>query len=345
MTTKHSFKSVSWTLSNERLGEESATSPPISGLYRSFFKRAVDIVGVLLAAPLVLPVVLLVGLLVRRDGGPAFYFQDRVGRSGKVFRLWKLRSMAINADQKLEAYLETDPAARAEWNEHQKLKRDPRITAVGRLIRKTSLDELPQLWNVLRGDMSLVGPRPMMPDQARLYPGHAYYGLRPGLTGFWQIAGFNETSLAGRAAFDDEYFLRLSLPIDVTVLFATVWVVLSNATHSVVAGHPDGTIAEKPSRARRLAKSKNPANDPRQLPTPPDDLNVSDRNTETGKESRSLIVNIVGENLNAESVFYVDCALNVVRDQTNVKNLLQLERGIRSATIMMHARGRRHNYR
>ena len=177
-------------------------------------------------APFVLPVVLLLGLLISRDGGSAFYCQDRIGRGGKVFRLWKLRSMVMDADRKLEHYLAGNPAARAEWDEHQKLKDDPRITALGRLIRKTSLDELPQLWNVLTGDMSLVGPRPMLPSQARLYPGRAYYRLRPGLTGFWQISDRNHTSFAARAAYDTQYARRLSLLTDLLVLVATVWVVI-----------------------------------------------------------------------------------------------------------------------
>ncbi|TPE48429.1 sugar transferase [Amaricoccus solimangrovi] len=195
-------------------------------LYRGYFKRLFDILAVLLAAPFVLPVILIMGLLVKRDGGPAFYCQDRIGRGGRIFRIWKLRSMVVDAERELKDHLARDPRARAEWAEHQKLKNDPRITAVGRLIRKTSLDELPQLWNVLRGDMSLVGPRPMMPDQAPLYPGRAYYRLRPGLTGFWQISDRNETSFAGRAAYDAQYARRLSLPTDVFVLCATVWVVL-----------------------------------------------------------------------------------------------------------------------
>ena len=128
-----------------------------------------------------------------------------------MFRLWKLRSMVVDADRKLEEYLCANPAARAEWDETQKLKDDPRITAAGRLIRKTSLDELPQLWNVLIGDMSLVGPRPMMPQQAELYPGRDYYRLRPGLTGLWQISDRNATSFAARAAYDAEYSRQMSL--------------------------------------------------------------------------------------------------------------------------------------
>ena len=200
--------------------------PALGGSYRRFLKRGFDAFAVLLAAPFVLPVVLLLGFLISRDGGPAFYRQDRIGQGGRVFRIWKLRSMVVDAERRLEAHLARDPAARAEWNETQKLKNDPRITRVGRLIRKTSLDELPQLWNVLRGDMSLVGPRPMMPGQAALYPGRAYYALRPGVTGFWQISDRNETSFAGRAAFDTEYARRLSFLTDLAVLVATVRVVL-----------------------------------------------------------------------------------------------------------------------
>ena len=196
------------------------------GIYRHFCKRAFDIVAVLLAAPFVLPLVLVLGLMIRRDGGPAFYRQDRVGRGGRVFRLWKLRSMVLDADRELAAYLAGNPAARAEWDEHQKLRHDPRITPLGRLIRKASLDELPQLWNVLIGDMSLVGPRPMMPEQQPLYRGRAYYALRPGVTGFWQIGDRNHSSFASRAAFDAQYEQRLSFTTDILVLLATVWVVL-----------------------------------------------------------------------------------------------------------------------
>lgn len=205
---------------------QAVRAPKRPGLYRSFFKRALDILAVLAAAPFVVPLVLVLGLLIGRDGGPVFYCQNRIGRGGRVFRIWKLRSMMVDADAALEAHLAADPAARVEWNEHQKLKADPRITPVGRLIRKSSLDELPQLWNVLIGDMSLVGPRPMMPQQAPLYPGRAYYRLRPGLTGFWQISDRNETSFAGRAAYDTQYARRLSFVTDIMVLFATVWVVL-----------------------------------------------------------------------------------------------------------------------
>jgi exopolysaccharide production protein ExoY len=201
-------------------------APMTDGLYRRVFKRWLDTLLIVLAAPFVLPVILLLGLMVRSDGGPAFYVQDRIGLDGKVFRLWKLRSMVVDADQRLAADLAADPALRAEWDDTQKLKRDPRITAVGRLLRKTSLDELPQLWNVLKGDMSLVGPRPMMPEQRALYPGRTYYEMRPGLTGPWQISDRNATSFAGRAEFDADYAGRMSLATDLGILFLTVWVVL-----------------------------------------------------------------------------------------------------------------------
>lgn len=196
------------------------------GVYRRHLKRAFDLALVLLAAPFVLPVIALFALLVRRDGGPAFYSQDRVGLNGGLFRVWKLRSMVVDAERVLPAYLEANPAAMREWATTQKLKNDPRITPVGRLLRKTSLDELPQLWNVLRGDMSLVGPRPMLPEQTSLYHGRAYYAMRPGLTGFWQISDRNAVSFARRAEYDTLYSQRMSFVTDVLVLLATVWVVL-----------------------------------------------------------------------------------------------------------------------
>ena len=196
------------------------------GPYEAAFKRAFDVAAVLLAAPFVLPLVGALALAVRRDGGPAFYCQDRVGRGGRSFRMWKLRSMVPDADSVLESHLCRDPAARAEWDHTQKLRHDPRITPLGRLLRKSSLDELPQLWNVLRGDMSLVGPRPMMTSQRPLYPGSAYYRLRPGLTGPWQVAERSATSFAARADFDTAYERDLSLATDLRMLVRTVAVVV-----------------------------------------------------------------------------------------------------------------------
>lgn len=202
-----------------------ASQKPV-GTYRRITKRVVDTALTLLAAPLVVPVVALMALLIALDGHNPFYSQMRVGRGGKSFRMWKLRTMVHNADEMLESYLATNPGARLEWDATQKLKRDPRITFVGRILRKTSLDELPQLWNVVNGTMSLVGPRPMMLSQRASYPGTSYYNLKPGITGLWQISDRNECEFIGRVRYDDIYDRVVSLKIDMWVLLRTVSVVL-----------------------------------------------------------------------------------------------------------------------
>lgn len=196
------------------------------GIYRGGLKRVLDIIVVVLAAPVVLPVVLLIALFVMRDGHAPFYWSARVGRGGRVFRMMKLRTMVHDAHDSLTDYLASDPAAAAEWEETQKLKVDPRITDLGRILRKTSLDELPQLWNVLTGEMSLVGPRPMMPDQRGIYSGSAYYMLRPGVTGPWQVSDRNDSSFAKRADFDLEYHRSMSFMNDLRLLGRTIVVVL-----------------------------------------------------------------------------------------------------------------------
>lgn len=194
--------------------------------YRRSGKRLLDICMVLLVLPFVLPVMIILVVLVARDGHSPFYRQERLGKGGRVFKLWKLRTMVPDAKLHLERYLSGNDDARREWDAYQKLSRDPRITAIGHLLRKSSLDELPQLWNVLRGDMSLVGPRPMMPEQRPLYPGHAYYSLLPGITGLWQVSDRNSSTFAQRAEFDAAYEMDVSLATDVRVLTATVGVVL-----------------------------------------------------------------------------------------------------------------------
>ena len=195
-------------------------------LYSRFFKRFLDFAIVLLASPVLVPVVMVLAFLVARDGHSPFYRQDRVGRDGRIFSMWKLRTMVLDADRHLAHYISENPAAHREWTESQKLKFDPRITSFGKKLRKSSMDELPQLWNVFVGDMSLVGPRPMMTEQQDLYPGNAYYSLRPGITGYWQISARNESSFAARASFDTRYFNELKLSTDVDVLSKTVGVVL-----------------------------------------------------------------------------------------------------------------------
>lgn len=194
--------------------------------YRRMIKRPLDVALILLSAPIVVPFILVLAWMVWRDGGRPFYSQLRIGRDGKEYRIWKLRSMVPDADKRLSAYLDENPEARAEWDATQKLRDDPRVTRVGRVLRRSSMDELPQLWNVLKGDMSLVGPRPMMPEQKDLYHGEGYYRLRPGITGFWQTSGRNATSFAARALYDDRYERDLSLAGDTAILVRTLGVVM-----------------------------------------------------------------------------------------------------------------------
>ena len=205
----------------------SKARPARGGIYRRLFKRALDVTAVVLAAPVVVPIVAALAVAVSRDGGKAFYTQQRVGHKGRIFRMWKLRSMVPDADARMMQYLAENPAARIEWDVTQKLRNDPRVTPLGRFLRKSSLDELPQLWNVLIGDMSLVGPRPMMPNQQTLYPGVAYYALRPGITGYWQTAGRNRTTFEARADYDAAYERDLSLSTDLKLLARTVGVVFN----------------------------------------------------------------------------------------------------------------------
>lgn len=211
---KQAFSTETATLVTRRVGP-----------YRNGLKRMLDVLVVLMAAPFVLPLVLFLALLVALDGGKPLYCQDRVGKGGRTYRMWKLRSMDVDADSKLSEFLAENPAARAEWDHSQKLRHDPRITRVGQILRRSSLDELPQLWNVLRGDMSLVGPRPMMLSQRALYQGEAYYRLRPGITGLWQVSARNESSFSARALYDADYDRTLSFATDVQILLATVRVV------------------------------------------------------------------------------------------------------------------------
>ncbi|WP_342069644.1 sugar transferase [Yoonia algicola] len=185
-----------------------------------------DFLCVIASAPFVVPLIGILALLVARDGGPAFYRQDRVGQNGRIYKIWKLRTMVVDADTKLQHYLSENPEAAAEWALTQKLKRDPRITKIGAFLRKCSIDELPQLWNVLIGDMSLVGPRPMLPEQQTMYVGLAYYSQRPGITGSWQVSERNECTFADRARFDTAYIADMSFANDLKLLLATVRVVV-----------------------------------------------------------------------------------------------------------------------
>ena len=193
-------------------------------------KRALDIIGAGVGLLLLAPFFLIVALMVRADGGPAFFAHQRVGRGGKLFGCLKFRSMVIDSQARLETLLASDPTARAEWEATRKLKNDPRITPIGRFLRSTSLDELPQLINVLRGEMSLVGPRPVQEAEIDRYYGASaahYMAVRPGITGLWQVSGRSETSYESRVALDVSYVSRPSLLADLSILLRTPVAVLS----------------------------------------------------------------------------------------------------------------------
>ncbi|WP_186252257.1 undecaprenyl-phosphate galactose phosphotransferase WbaP [Burkholderia gladioli] len=191
-------------------------------------KRIFDVAGGGFLMLMLLPVFALLTLLVAKDGGSAFFGHTRIGQNGRKFKCYKFRSMVLDADAVLKALLERDPAARAEWERDFKLKHDVRVTRIGALLRKTSLDELPQLWNVLRGEMSLVGPRPVVEKEIERYGDDAAYYLlaKPGMTGLWQVSGRNDTDYARRVFLDAWYVRNWSLRSDISILFKTIGVVL-----------------------------------------------------------------------------------------------------------------------
>jgi Undecaprenyl-phosphate galactose phosphotransferase WbaP len=191
-------------------------------------KTAIDLTLAGLAVLFLLPVFLLVAVAVKLDGGPIFYAHPRVGRGGRMFNCYKFRSMRVNSDDLLADLLLADPEAAEAWKVKRKLKNDPRVTRVGKILRKTSLDELPQLLNVLRLDMSLVGPRPIVEQELHLYGAEVskYYSFRPGITGVWQISGRSNTTFSERVVFDASYAENWSVMLDVQILVKTVPAVL-----------------------------------------------------------------------------------------------------------------------
>ena len=194
------------------------------------FKRAMDILLCAAGSVILLPLGLLLALAIRLDSpGPVFYRQRRIGREGREVRIFKFRTMVANADAVLEEVLAHNPDLKEEWERDQKLKHDPRITRVGRFLRKVSLDELPQLINVVTGDMSLVGPRPIVASEVQKYgPVYEEYCMvRPGITGLWQISGRNNTTYAERVAYDHYYINNWSVWMDLWILAKTVPVVIT----------------------------------------------------------------------------------------------------------------------
>jgi len=193
-------------------------------------KRSFDIFFAVLFSIAALPVFLLIAVAVLLESGrPIFFGHNRVGRGGRTFRLWKFRTMRPEGDAILARHLEMNPEAAEEWRLNRKLRQDPRVTRVGRWLRRASLDELPQIWNILRGEMSVAGPRPIVRDEILNY-GTAYplYALTaPGLTGLWQVSGRNDTTYRQRVELDAAYVRNWSPALDLRLLFKTVRVVLN----------------------------------------------------------------------------------------------------------------------
>lgn len=192
-------------------------------------KRIIDLLLIIISLPLTFPVILILSLLVKLTSkGPVFYGHERVGKNGKHFKTWKFRSMVIDADKRLEEILANDPKRREEWEKDRKFIDDPRVTKVGAFLRKTSLDELPQLFNILVGQMSFVGPRPVTEGELEKYGKYAEYvfSVQPGLSGMWQISGRSDTGYEERITLDSYYIQNWSIWLDIWIIIKTIWVVI-----------------------------------------------------------------------------------------------------------------------
>lgn len=217
-----------------RIWDMAVSIGPLSGFllrqnlldpHRMLLKRAIDCLLTLLGGIVLFPALVALGLAVRLDSrGPVLFRHNRIGRNGKDFTVYKFRTMAVNSDELLENYLAENQEARKEWETTRKLKDDPRITTVGRFLRKTSLDELPQLLNVIKGDMSLVGPRPIVRSEIAKYGKDydLYTRVRPGITGLWQVSGRNDLSYEERVGLDHHYASNWSVWLDLLIIARTI---------------------------------------------------------------------------------------------------------------------------
>lgn len=192
----------------------------------SFFKRIMDIVGAIVGIAILIPLTIIVKIvnILNKDYGPIFYSQERIGKNGKYFKMYKFRSMCMNSQEILEKLLKEDEEAKKEWEEHRKLNNDPRITKIGKILRKTSLDEFPQFLNVLKGEMSLVGPRAVIDgeiDKFGLFK-DAVLSVKPGVTGYWASHGRSETSYEERVEMEFYYVVNNSVFMDIGILLKTV---------------------------------------------------------------------------------------------------------------------------
>ena len=198
----------------------------------SHFKRLIDIVGSLIGIVLLLPtatIVFIARFILKEDDGPMMYEQLRVGKDGKYFRIYKFRTMVVGADKILNEYLENNEEAKKEFEANHKLKNDPRITKIGNILRKTSIDELPQFINVLKGDMSLVGPRPLVDGEIELHNGNPdlYESVKPGITGYWACNGRSELTYEERLKLEYYYIENMSLILDIKCVLKTISAVVS----------------------------------------------------------------------------------------------------------------------
>lgn len=193
-------------------------------------KRIVDVIISLIGIQLLIPLSILIKIanIISKDKGPLFYAQERIGKDGKLFKMYKFRSMVMNSEDLLKKYLEENRDANKEYKEYRKLQKDPRTTKVGEFIRRTSLDEFPQFINVLRGEMSLVGPRPYMPKEKETMGEYYQYiiKMKPGITGFWQTHGRNNLKFKDRLKMDLEYYNNHNLFLDFKLLVKTIFVMI-----------------------------------------------------------------------------------------------------------------------
>ena len=193
------------------------------------FKRLFDIVFSISFLFILIPLFLILFVFIKKDGGPIFYGHERVGKNGIKFKCLKFRSMSVHSESLLQELLDTDPVAKLEWESTFKLKNDPRVTKVGHFIRRTSLDEIPQLFNILKGEMSAVGPRPITEKELSMYEDKIQFYLmtKPGLTGLWQVSGRSDTDYNTRVSLDTNYIKNWSFINDIKILFKTVKVVFN----------------------------------------------------------------------------------------------------------------------
>lgn len=227
---------MTFGLLEKRLNQTAYDPPAITGGGRIVSSdpiemRVLDVIGAIGLLIVFLPLMLLIALSIRLTSqGPVIFSQQRIGRDGQLFSCYKFRSMVVDAEERLTHLLATDAAAKAEWERDQKLRNDPRITRIGLFLRKSSLDELPQFWNILRGDMSLVGPRPIIGDERYRYGRYIahYCSVRPGLTGLWQISGRNHVSYRRRVAYDVLYARKSRFGDNIRILLLTVPCVLTS---------------------------------------------------------------------------------------------------------------------